>query len=81
MTKTLETSVLVDKKGTNDKLRNWYIDTFSVSKDDDKLRKIYITNLDIQNAVGTVLVTTFAPYVLPLVPVGRKIAKSSRLAI
>lgn len=75
----LNSNTIKLEKGKNSKLREWYQKNCSVTKDKDQVRKFYTTSLDVQNAVGSILVSVFAPYLLPLVPAAKKIAKNVRL--
>jgi len=72
---------LIAKKDTNKKLRDWYVANFDVSKKDDRVRALYTTSLDIQNVVGSGLITVFCPELLPLVPAIQKATKDGRLWI
>ena len=78
MEMTKNPNLLVAKKNTKEKLKEWYVKNFSVTKENDILRKIYSTYIDIKDAVGSVLLSIFAPEFTGLIPL-TKVKKELQL--
>lgn len=69
------------KKGVKEKLKEWYINQVRNPKETDKIRAVFSTFNDIQNAVGAAAVAIFAPEALPAVPIAQKISKGVQMGM
>ena len=76
-----EPKTIKAKKGVKEKIKEWYINQVRTPKDTDKMRSVFSTFNDIQNAVGAAAVAIFAPEALPAVPIAQKISKGVQMGM
>lgn len=81
VTQDAEPKTVKAKKGVKEKLKEWYVNQVQKPKDDDKIRAVFATFNDIQNAVGGAAVAIFAPEALPAVPIAQKISKGVQMGM